>query len=55
MKDGTLDKARCYIDLSICSNKEIQKIMIKYYTLRNKDGNYLGCMNTIQNIYYLQN
>ncbi|MBN2688365.1 MAG: PAS domain-containing protein [Deltaproteobacteria bacterium] len=54
MKEGTRDKARFWIDLSIGPNKEKQKVMIEYYALRDADGTYLGCLEASQNIHDIQ-
>ncbi len=55
MKEGKREKARFWIDLPIGDNKEKQKVMIEYYALRDKTGNYLGCMEASQNISEIQN
>lgn len=44
MKAGKRDKARFWIDLPIGKNKDMNKVMIEYYALRDKKGNYLGCL-----------
>ncbi len=54
MKEGKREKARFWIDLPIGDNKEKQKVMIEYYALRDKNGNYLGCMEASQNISEIQ-
>lgn len=54
MKDGKRDKARFWIDLTIGANKEMNKIMIEYYALRDEKGNYLGCLEASQNISEIQ-
>jgi PAS domain S-box-containing protein len=50
MKDGKRDKARFWIDLPIGRNKEMNKVMIEYYALRDENGKYLGCLEASQNI-----
>ena len=50
MKEGTRDKARFWIDLPIGSSNELQKVLIEYYVLRDKNGEYLGCLEASQNI-----
>jgi len=52
MKEGTRDKARFLIDLSI--NDKKQKVMIEYYALRDIDGKYIGCLEATQNITEIQ-
>lgn len=52
MKSGKRDKARFWIDLTIAN--EEQKILIEYYALRDEHGNYLGCLETSQNITDIQ-
>ena len=54
MKAGTRDSARFWIDLPIGSEGLKQKILIQYFALRNKDGQYLGCMECSQNITDIQ-
>jgi len=54
MKDGTRDKARFWIDIKLDTEEDKQKIMIEYYALRDKDGKYLGCIESSQNISKLQ-
>ncbi len=54
MKEGKRDKARFWIDLTVESKKEKQKIMIEYYALRDADGTYLGCLEATQNIHEIQ-
>ena len=54
MKDGKRDKARFYIDLPIDKKGVKQKIMIEYYALRDRNGEYLGCMEASQNISDIQ-
>jgi PAS domain S-box-containing protein len=50
MKAGKRDKARFWIDLPIGPNKELQKVMIEYYALRDSKGTYLGILEASQNI-----
>jgi PAS domain S-box-containing protein len=50
MKDGKRDVARFWIDKDIMGVEGTQKILIEYYALRDKDGKYLGCLETGQNI-----
>jgi hypothetical protein len=54
MKAGKRDKARFWIDLVIGTNPIKQKILIEYYALRDKNGNYLGCLECTQNITEIQ-
>lgn len=54
MKAGTRDKARFWIDMKVDSNDQPQKILIEYYALRDKEGNYLGCLEASQNITEIQ-
>jgi DUF438 domain-containing protein len=53
MKKGERDEARFWIDLSL-GGKGKQKILIEYYALRDKEGNYLGCLEVTQNITDMQ-
>jgi PAS domain S-box-containing protein len=50
MKDGKREVARFWIDKDIMGMEGTQKILIEYYALRDKDGKYLGCLETGQNI-----
>jgi len=54
MKARTRDSARFWIDLPIGSEGQKQKILIQYFALRNKEGQYLGCMECSQNIADIQ-
>ncbi len=54
MKAGTRDSARFWIDLPIGEEKQKQKVLIEYYALRTKDGEYLGCMECSQNVSGIQ-
>lgn len=54
MKEGRRDKARFWIDLPIGKNGEKEKVLIEYYALRDKEGNYLGCLESSQNISQIQ-
>jgi hypothetical protein len=54
MKQGKRDKAQFWIDLPIGPNKELQKVLIEYYALRDKKGSYLGCLEASQNISSMQ-
>jgi len=50
MKSGKRDIAEFYIDLPIGKNKEKNKVLIQYFALRDKKGEYLGCLEASQNI-----
>ena len=50
MKQGTRDKARFWIDLTMTNGDRAPKILIEYYALREASGNYLGCLEASQNI-----
>ncbi len=54
MKEGIRDKARFWIDLPLSKNGEKEKVMIEYYVIRDKEGNYLGCLEASQNIAEIQ-
>jgi len=54
MKEGMRDKARFWIDLPLGKNGEKEKVLIEYYALRDKEGNYLGCLESSQNISGIQ-
>ena len=50
MKSGKRDKAEFWIDLPIGRGGEKHKILIRYFALRNKNGEYLGCLEASQDI-----
>lgn len=54
MKAGSRDNARFWIDLPIGDNAQKQKVLIEYYALRSKTGEYLGCIECSQNIADIQ-
>jgi uncharacterized protein len=55
MKAGKREMAQFYIDLPIGKNKEKNKVLIQYFALRNKKGEYIGCLEASQNITPIQN
>ncbi len=55
MKQGKRDMAQFYIDLPIGKNQEKNKVLIQYLALRDKNKNYLGCLEASQNITPIQN
>jgi PAS domain S-box-containing protein len=50
MKAGKRDVAKFWIDKDIQGVEGTQKILIQYFALRDKDGKYLGCLETGMNI-----
>jgi DUF438 domain-containing protein len=54
MKSGKRDKAEFWIDLKFDSEIEPQKILIRYFALRDPKGQYLGCLEVSQNITHIQ-
>ncbi len=54
MKAGTRDIASFWIDLPIGEGGEKEKVLIQYFALRDKNGNYLGCMECSQKITKIQ-
>ncbi len=55
MKKGKREKAQFYIDLPIGKNKGKNKVLIQYFALRDKNGEYIGCLEASQNITPIQN
>jgi len=55
MKAGTRDNARFWIDVPLGENKTPHKVLIEYYALRDKQGNYLGCLESTQDVHSIQN
>ena len=53
MKAGKRDKARFWLDIGPGGEKK--KVLIEYFALRTKDGRYLGCLESTQDISGLQN
>ena len=54
MKSGKRDSASFWIDLPIGKNKEKHKILIQYFAVRDKSGDYLGCLEASQDINDIQ-
>ncbi len=54
MKSGKRDKAEFWIDLPIGEKEEKHKILIRYFALRNKKHEYLGCLEVSQDIHNIQ-
>ena len=54
MKTGKRDEASFWIDLPIGKNGEKNKVLIRYLALRDKDDEYLGCLEASQNITAIQ-
>ena len=54
MKAGKRDKAEFWIDLPIKEGGEKHKILIRYFALRNKNEEYLGCLEASQDITDIQ-
>lgn len=54
MKAGKRDKAQFYIDLPIGEKQKKNKVLIQYFALRNKNGEYIGCLEASQNITPIQ-
>jgi len=54
MKSGKRDKAEFWIDLPIGAKGRKHKILIRYFALRDKGGNYLGCLEVSQDISDIQ-
>ena len=54
MKSGKRDNAQFWIDLPIGEGGEKRKILIRYLALRNKEGQYLGCLEASQDITDIQ-
>ncbi len=54
MRSEKRDKAEFWIDLPIGDGGEKHKILIRYFALRNKNGEYLGCLEASQDISDIQ-
>jgi len=56
MKAGKMDKASFWIDLGLgADKKEMHKILIQFYALRDAAGKYLGCLEFTQDIEEIRN
>ena len=54
MKSGKREVAEFWIDLPIGEGGEKHKILIRYFAIRNKNGEYLGCLEASQDIHEIQ-
>lgn len=54
MNEGSRDKARFWIDMTVDEEEEPHKILIEYYALRDVEGAYLGCVEVTQDITDIQ-
>lgn len=54
MKEGKREKATFWIDLKLGENQDKHKVMIRYLALRNKKGEYVGCLEASQDITEIQ-
>jgi hypothetical protein len=55
MKSGKREIAEFWIDLPIGENKEMRKVLIQYFALRDKSKKYLGCLEVSRDITDIQN
>lgn len=54
MKSGKREKAEFWIDLLIGKKGEKHKILIRYFALRNKNHEYIGCLEASMDIKNIQ-
>ena len=54
MQSGIRDRAQFWIDMPSDDESGTQKILIEYYALRDENNNYLGCLESSQNITEIQ-
>jgi PAS domain S-box-containing protein len=55
MKSGKRDKARFWIDAHVDKDrKDLHKILIEFFALRDNSGAYTGCMECTQDIEEIQ-
>ena len=54
MKEGKRDVAEFWIDLPIGEGGAKRKILIRYFALRDKNGDYLGCLEASMDITDIQ-
>ncbi|OGV40968.1 MAG: hypothetical protein A2X48_11395 [Lentisphaerae bacterium GWF2_49_21] len=50
MKSGKREKATFWIDLPLGPNKELHKILIEFFALRDDSGKYIGCMEFTRDV-----
>lgn len=50
MREGKRDLFRFWYDHEMKGEERTEKILIEYTALRDTDGNYIGCMETMQKI-----
>jgi len=55
MKKGVRNKARFWIDYHLGYEEQPRKVLIEYFTLRDVQGNYLGCVEASQDISDIKN
>ncbi len=54
MKAGERETAEFWIDMKLEGSPEPEKILIRYFALRDADGKYLGCLECSQKISRIQ-
>lgn len=54
MKSGKRNKAEFWVDLPIGEKEEKRKILIQYFALRNKNRDYIGCLEVSRDITDIQ-
>ena len=54
MRTGKRDMARFWIDLAVPNDTTKHKILIEFYALRNRAGEYLGCMEVTQDVQHIR-
>jgi len=54
MKAGKRDVAEFWIDLLLGETKEPHKVYIRYFALRDKEGEYLGCLEASMDTHKIQ-
>ena len=54
MKAGERETAEFWIDMKLEGSPEPEKILIRYFALRDADGTYLGCLECSQKISRIQ-
>ncbi|UCB47257.1 MAG: PAS domain-containing protein [Spirochaetota bacterium] len=52
MKDGKRESAEFWIDMDIDNKPD--KVLIRYFAMRDKDGKYIGCMEASQKVGHIQ-
>lgn len=54
MKQGSRESAEFWLDLRVPDQEELEKVLIRYFALRDPEGHYLGCLECTQRVSHIQ-